>query len=150
MPVDELKIQRDIILEVQKLGGFAFKMSNRFLVGVPDLFIKMPGYDTTIVEVKFVRAVANPKKIRLPGPSVPQANFMKKAGAAGVPCYTWRFIRKASRRPMWAASIEGDGVDTTDLDSPFWFSHPDHLLWFLHLNECILHAVKCNFPGEIR
>ena len=48
----ELDCQKLVVDAVREGGGFAFKMSNRFLVGIPDLFIHSPEYGTSLWEVK--------------------------------------------------------------------------------------------------
>jgi hypothetical protein len=50
--VKEVDHQRDIKESAIREGGFSFKMSNRFLIGVPDLYIAMPGYPACLLEVK--------------------------------------------------------------------------------------------------
>lgn len=52
MALNELKLQRLVVDAVTQHGGFAFKMSNRFLAGIPDLFVQIPAYPTSIWEVK--------------------------------------------------------------------------------------------------
>ena len=51
---DETAYQRDIIHAVEQLGGWGKKLSNRFLIGIPDLGITLRPFGTTIVEVKKV------------------------------------------------------------------------------------------------
>ena len=50
----ELKIQSQIMEDARsaKTGTYAMKMSNHFLSGIPDLMIKLPGYEVIFVEVK--------------------------------------------------------------------------------------------------
>ena len=50
--VKEVDHQRDIKDSVIRQGGYSFKMSNRFLIGVPDLYIAMPGFPVVLLEVK--------------------------------------------------------------------------------------------------
>jgi len=52
MSMSELKLQKWIMDRVKENGGQAIKMSNKFIAGVPDLLIKMPGYPAIISEVK--------------------------------------------------------------------------------------------------
>lgn len=51
----EIDIQRELVNEARGLGGYAIKMSNRFLVGIPDLLIKLPGMQACLIEVKIER-----------------------------------------------------------------------------------------------
>lgn len=50
--MNELQFQRHLIKAAIDLGGHAFKMSNRFLVGVQDLFVKLPGQPSALIECK--------------------------------------------------------------------------------------------------
>lgn len=49
---NELKHQTDIVDSVKRDGGNAFKMSNRFLIGVPDLAVALPPFAPCVIEVK--------------------------------------------------------------------------------------------------
>lgn len=49
---NEIKHQTDIVKSVKRDGGYAFKMSNRFLIGVPDLFVALPPFAPCVIEVK--------------------------------------------------------------------------------------------------
>lgn len=51
----EIQLQAELCKEARSQGGFAFKMSNRFLVGVPDLFCQIPSLRTTLLEIKIER-----------------------------------------------------------------------------------------------
>ena len=48
----ELALQTDIIRSVRQQGGWARKMSNRFLVGMPDLVMALHPFAICIAEVK--------------------------------------------------------------------------------------------------
>lgn len=49
----ETQWQKTITEAVRKLGGgWAYKQSNRFLVGVPDIYVQLPGMRAGIHEVK--------------------------------------------------------------------------------------------------
>lgn len=49
---DEIKVQRHIKDSAKAQGGASVKLSNQFLIGVPDLLIGLPPYCLTLVEVK--------------------------------------------------------------------------------------------------
>jgi len=49
---NELAFQTLTVKSVREADGFAFKLTNKFLVGVPDLFIHLPPFGTGIWEVK--------------------------------------------------------------------------------------------------
>lgn len=48
----ELEAQRLVVKAAKSVGGTGWKLSNRFLIGVPDLLICVPGQSTGIWEVK--------------------------------------------------------------------------------------------------
>lgn len=48
----ELSLQALVVGSVRRNDGFAFKMANRFLVGIPDLLIQVLGCPTSLWEVK--------------------------------------------------------------------------------------------------
>jgi len=55
MPIKETDLQTELKDATIAAGGYAYKMSNRFLVGVLDLFEQMPGMPTITLEVKYIR-----------------------------------------------------------------------------------------------
>lgn len=50
--IKETDVQLDVVHAVQEAGGAATKLSNRFLVGVVDLLVKLPDRPAMLVEVK--------------------------------------------------------------------------------------------------
>lgn len=48
----ETEAQKIVVKAVEAEGGYALKMSNRFLVGIPDLLIKLPTIPAMILEAK--------------------------------------------------------------------------------------------------
>lgn len=50
--IKEVDVQSIIIDAVEANGGKGTKLSNRFLVGVADLLIKLPGVPLAVIEVK--------------------------------------------------------------------------------------------------
>lgn len=56
MPIKEVDLQSELKDAVIAAGGFAYKQSNRFLVGVLDLFTQLPGFPTVIIEVKYEKS----------------------------------------------------------------------------------------------
>lgn len=47
----ELQYQTHLVEAANRMG-FGFKMSNRFLAGIPDLFLQVTGKPTLVVEIK--------------------------------------------------------------------------------------------------
>lgn len=56
---DETSYQHDIIKAVVALGGWGKKLSNRFLIGIPDLGIVLRPFGQMIIEVKKVEHAAS-------------------------------------------------------------------------------------------
>ncbi len=82
--VDELKIQKMLVDAVVSAGGFGLKMSHRHLVGVPDLLLKLPGFDAAFVEVK--QATEPRQKLsRVLAVTPLQLAYLQKTSAAGMP-----------------------------------------------------------------
>lgn len=81
----EIKLQREIVEVVRAAGGFAFKLSNRFLIGVPDLFVKLPWHSAAFYEVKLAKLPAATRKTEIELAVTPlQDKFLREAHAAGV------------------------------------------------------------------
>lgn len=53
--LNELDLQTKIVDAVKDVGGHAFKCSNRFLIGVVDISMKIPGFPHAYNEVKLVK-----------------------------------------------------------------------------------------------
>lgn len=51
----ETDYQLDIKKSVNRAGGYCFKLSNRFTIGVPDLGIWLPPFAPLLAEVKMLR-----------------------------------------------------------------------------------------------
>lgn len=50
---------------IVSMGGMAMKMSNRFLVGVPDMLFKLPDYDASFWEFKYAPRLALMPKVTM-------------------------------------------------------------------------------------
>lgn len=48
----ELEAQKIVVDAVTEANGYALKMSHRFLIGIPDLLIKLPDRPTMVLEAK--------------------------------------------------------------------------------------------------
>lgn len=81
--ISELHLQTKMVAAVREMGGFAQKVSNRFLVGVPDLLFQIPGCHTSYWEVKY-----SPTLFRRMEPTPKQKiwlrDFTKAGGFCGV------------------------------------------------------------------
>jgi hypothetical protein len=88
--MNELQFQRELIKAAEFNKGFGIKLSNKFLVGVPDLLIQVPGFRTTMIECKikkFKSKLDLSKSFRVDLTKI-QANtlysFRKSGGVSGV------------------------------------------------------------------
>ncbi len=53
MPVKETDLQTELKDAAIAAGGYSYKQSHKFLIGVLDLFVQLPGSPTVILEVKY-------------------------------------------------------------------------------------------------
>lgn len=85
---DETAYQRDIIKAVQDMGGWGKKLSNKFVVGIPDLGITLRPFGTVIVEVKKVDHASTTNRPTLTGltelQSINLRDIWKSGGSCGV------------------------------------------------------------------
>ena len=83
--MDELQFQSAIIKSVKGSGsgGMAFKSSNRFLIGVPDLYVSIPRCGTGFVECKIGDMPAKSDYVSI-GVSPAQGAFMRKLRKANT------------------------------------------------------------------
>lgn len=82
----ELHLQSLVVKAVREHGGVAFKMANRFLVGVSDLFVQLPGCPSALWEVKLNKMKWGSKDIVVADLTNPQIKFLRdliKAGGKG-------------------------------------------------------------------
>lgn len=89
----ETDLQKLAIDAVNERGGFAFKMSHRFLIGVADLFIKLPDHPVKLLEVKQTVLAPGSEHRFDPGLTVLQERFLKDARAAGVDVGILSFVQ---------------------------------------------------------
>lgn len=113
--MNELALQKYLVDSVNDAGGFAFKMSHRFLVGVPDILVQLPvthWYKPSagilphvvrpiagILEVKQREAVINEPRassFKL-DVSPQQKNFLARAAKGGMPVGVVSFIQRKGK-----------------------------------------------------
>lgn len=95
----ELNLQKKAIKAVQKVGGNGMKMSHRFLVGIPDLLMKLPDCQTCILEAK-QKEFTSMQPWTLPV-TPQQLRQLRDWAAAGTPSGVLSFVRKG--KEIWAA-----------------------------------------------
>lgn len=100
----ETEMQQLIVDAVNDDGGKAYKMSNRFMIGVSDLIIKMPGYQAGFMEIKRNDVAASTLKrgisVKL-DLSALQIRFLEDFQKAGMPAGVGAFLQ-----------ISGEGLRT--------------------------------------
>lgn len=96
----ELDMQKYVVDSVNHAGGFAFKMSHRFLVGIPDLLVKLPQPGVLrnspaagILEVKQRDAPKSDIEFRL-DVTPQQKRYLTMAHKAGMPTGVISFLRQ--------------------------------------------------------
>ena len=77
MAVNELQFQSELIAAAVASGGHAVKLSHRYLSGVPDLWVKLPGLPGAMIEAKWIGASGYPVL------TAPQREFLMADDAAG-------------------------------------------------------------------
>lgn len=97
MSSPELRYQKQIVDGIKADGGFAFKMSNKFLVGVPDLFVKPRNWDAHIFEVKQQVLPKITRKVLVTMTAL-QAGFLRNLHDAGFPCGCISILRERADR----------------------------------------------------
>lgn len=88
----ELEAQSLVIDAVRSSGGFAFKMSNRFLIGIPDLLMQLPDFGTSLWEVKIADYPLAGYWARV-YPTVKQQQKLREYEKAGGFCGVISFLR---------------------------------------------------------
>jgi hypothetical protein len=88
----ELSLQSDVVRAVNDAGGFAFKMSHKFKVGVADLFVKLPGLAAAFFEVKYCEALKTLDYVTVE-PTPLQSKFLRDAKEAGMEVGLISFVK---------------------------------------------------------
>lgn len=88
----EIDLQKLICDAVNERGGFAFKMSHRFLVGVPDLFVQ-PYFSARPFFLEVKHRTSWPKEDFKLDVTKLQDQFLRRAHSAGMDCGVASFIK---------------------------------------------------------
>lgn len=91
--INELKAQKLMVDAVNEGGGFAYKCSHRFLVGVPDLFIKVPGFEPVFAECKICDMPKKSDWVRCE-PTPLQLKFLREVRDVGLIAIVVSFMRE--------------------------------------------------------
>jgi DNA-binding sugar fermentation-stimulating protein len=113
--IKETQLQHDVIKAVREIGGAANKLSNRFLVGVSDLLVKISNEDAMLIEVKKNVYSAEFRDAVTLDVTTKQLAFLNEYARAGMRCGVLSFLVKMKRgkRVMSAAMF--------DVMSKAWF-----------------------------
>lgn len=84
MPVKETDLQTELKDATIEAGGYSYKASNRFLVGVLDLHIQLPNIPTVILEVKYVKKMPKDKLVSVELTAHQERTIKKNNEAGGV------------------------------------------------------------------
>lgn len=104
----ENNVQAELVKDINKAGGYAFKASNSLTTGVPDLSITPPpfGYNGLLhikMEVKFKKVTAKTRGLTM-SLSVPQRTHLEKTTVAnGIGC--WIAAYNFTDRQQWGLFI---------------------------------------------
>jgi len=103
--MNELSLQNRVVKVVRaSRGGAAHKMSHRFLVGVPDLMVKVPKYPAMLLEVKKDERPKMKQTVTL-DVTVPQKRFLLQWAGAGVMCGVMSFLYQVRPRRLWVQTM---------------------------------------------
>lgn len=93
----ETEMQQMIVDAVQEDGGFSRKLSNRFMVGVVDLIVKMPGHPAAVLEAKrHDYGTRDPSEWQLEVTG-PQKRFLRDAHRAGMLSGVVSFVQQRNK-----------------------------------------------------
>jgi len=96
--MNELDLQRLVVQSVKMNGGTGWKMSNKFLVGIPDLILCLPGQGIGVWEVKQTMMPKTVEHVILK-PTALQEKVLNDVTEAGGFCGIISFIR--GRRELY-------------------------------------------------
>jgi len=122
--VKEVDHQRDIKESAVREGGYSFKMSNRFLIGVPDLYIAVPGFPVVLLEAKRNDDYATPGKAAhlRDGLTEKQKSTLSKVWAAGGYACWFVIVREGNDTLGY---LGGPGFE----EAKVWFRRQERKHW---------------------
>lgn len=121
--MNELQFQSRCIRAVREHGGAAHKLSNRFMVGVSDLLVKLPNCAAMLVEVKLAKFKTTQERTFRLQVTKPQEVFLASYDRAGMLCAVLSVIQYAPR-VIHAACFQLDAVRAKE----YTVSTSDHSL----------------------
>lgn len=90
--MSELKFQTQLVDDIKRFNrkSFAFKLNNRFVSGLPDLFIKVPNYHPLFVETK-VAVLGRDGLVKI-GTTPVQRAILRRMEEAGLRVAVWTLV----------------------------------------------------------
>lgn len=107
----ETELQRFTCDALRLHGGDGHVMSNRFLVGVADLLVKLPLRPAAFIEVKQKTGTNLDAREFTLDVTVPQKTFLRKFHAVGMRAGVLSFLQNGGRRELYAAVFALDGLE---------------------------------------
>lgn len=104
----EVDAQLELIKAVRSAGGVGTKLSNRFLIGVSDLLLKLPGDPPVLIEAKMADLVTS-RTVKVQ-PTAIQLHFLREWDNVGMMTGVVSFItRKREFGVMFLRTEEWNG-----------------------------------------
>lgn len=111
----EVDIQAELVKAINKdCGGHSYKQSNRFLIGVVDLFVKHPDFAQLSLEVKTEVIMPGTKVITVDLTTLQKESIRKIRKAGGHA--GWLYVGQYPRQPFYRVLI---GTDTVGAHAKF-------------------------------
>ena len=116
--MNELNFQKALVDAAKKMGGWGHKMSHAQFVGIPDLFIAIPGYGQYIIECKWKKRGTwiIGKKISCPHPTEIQRVKLQRMRDAGVSVHVAVLFDNDPQYVFFTEELDRDWVIPSNTD----------------------------------
>src|ERR1700688_5001093 len=112
--MNETELQGRVVRVVNaSRGGAARKLSHRFLVGIPDLMIKVAKYPVMLIEVKKEERPKTLDHVAL-DLTGPQKRFLLEWAGAGVMCGVMSFLYQVRPKRLWVQTLPIHAIVATE------------------------------------
>ena len=123
----ETECQQLCIDAVEEIGGCGVKFNNRFIIGVPDLLLQIPGHGAMILEAKLhrfsVKTLAAGHLIEDVGCTAKQIMYLRDWGHAGMLTGVVSFVTE-------------QGADVRGLRMAVWsYAEMEHIHWSVNTKD---------------
>lgn len=123
--MDELKFQTHLVDGVKRLKGYGLKLTNRFKVGIPDLYLQVPNHPTWVIEAKFKQVPTLKTTPHTKALTPIQRKTIRDMYDAGT-CAGYIYGLQVSPRAVHAVGGLGDPGEGT-LSYEAFFGHPGYM-----------------------